>query len=89
MSVSTERHDGNTEKQSGHVAEQLTGSHLSTRQLIIRRGLAVFAVVALLAVGASVHFLVPLPETHSAKGNLTEDWINTTYAPDPIFSTAQ
>lgn len=41
-----------------------------------------FAAVALLAVGAGVHFLVPLPETNS-----TVDSINTTYTPDQIFST--
>ena len=89
MSVSTEHHDRNSEKQGGHVVEQLTGSRLSTRQLIIRRGLTVFAAAALLAAGAAVHFLVPLPETQSAKANLTEGWINTTYAPDPISSTVQ
>ncbi|XP_071353315.1 multidrug and toxin extrusion protein 1-like [Trachinotus anak] len=80
MSVRTECHDGNTETQGAHV--EVKGSRLSTTQLILRRGLTTFAAVALLAVGASVHFLVPLPETLSS-----EDWINTTYTPDIILST--
>uniref|UniRef100_A0A3B4UCW3 Multidrug and toxin extrusion protein n=1 Tax=Seriola dumerili TaxID=41447 RepID=A0A3B4UCW3_SERDU len=66
MSVRSECHDG----------------RLSTTQLILRRGITMFATVALLAVGTSVHFLVPLPEILSS-----EDWINTTYTPDQIFST--
>ncbi|XP_061575594.1 multidrug and toxin extrusion protein 1-like [Cololabis saira] len=80
--VSTEQKDGSSET-------QLTGPRLSTSQLIIRRGLVAFAAVALLAVGVSVHFLVPLPEIHSAKANLTEDSINATSAPDPFFPTTQ
>ncbi|XP_069568486.1 multidrug and toxin extrusion protein 1-like [Brachyistius frenatus] len=87
MSVSTEWHGGNTETQGGHVAQQLKGSRLSTTQLVLRRGLTVFAAVGLLAVGASVHFLVPLPETLSANSNLTMDWINTTYTPDQVYPT--
>lgn len=48
-----------------------------------------FAAVSLLAVGAAVHFVVPLPEIQSAEGNHTAtEWINATYTPDPIFSTA-
>lgn len=46
-----------------------------------------FAAVALLAVGASVHLLVPLPETLPSEANFTLDWINTTYTPDQIFTT--
>ncbi|XP_037631742.1 multidrug and toxin extrusion protein 1-like [Sebastes umbrosus] len=88
MSVSTECRDGNTETQGGHVVQQLMGGHLSTTQLILRRGFIAFAAVALLAVGASVHFLVPLPETRPSEANFTLDWINTTYTPDQIFSTA-
>ncbi|XP_069017480.1 multidrug and toxin extrusion protein 1-like [Embiotoca jacksoni] len=88
MSVSTEWHGGNSsETQGGHVAQQLKGSRLSTTQLVLRRGLTVFAAVGLLAVGASVHFLVPLPETLSANSNLTMDWINTTYTPGQVFHT--
>uniref|UniRef100_A0A8C2XFF3 Multidrug and toxin extrusion protein n=1 Tax=Cyclopterus lumpus TaxID=8103 RepID=A0A8C2XFF3_CYCLU len=78
MSVGPECHDGNTETQGGHVVQQ-KGGRLSTTQLILRRGLIVFAAVALLAVGATVHFLVPLPETRSSEANFTLDWINTTY----------
>lgn len=88
MSVSTECHDGNTETQSGHVVQQMKGGHLSTTQLILRRGLIVFAAVSLLAVGVSVHFLVPLPETLQSGANFTLDWINTTYTPDEMLSTA-
>ncbi|XP_068440276.1 multidrug and toxin extrusion protein 1-like [Clinocottus analis] len=76
MSVGT---DENTK--GGHVVQQ-TGVRLSTTQLILRRGLVVFAAVALLAAGATVHFLVPLPETRPSEANFTLDWINTTYAPD-------
>ncbi len=85
MSVSTEDQDGET--QGGHVVQQLKGGRLSTTQLILRRGLTIFAAVALLAVGASVHFLVPWQETLPSEANFTSDWINTTYAPDQIVST--
>ncbi|XP_037631740.1 multidrug and toxin extrusion protein 1-like isoform X1 [Sebastes umbrosus] len=88
MSVSTECHDGNTETQGGHVVQHVKGGRLSTTQLVLRRGLTMFAAVALLAVGASVHFLVPLPETRPSEANFTLDWINATYTPDQIFSTA-
>uniref|UniRef100_A0A4W6BV68 Multidrug and toxin extrusion protein n=1 Tax=Lates calcarifer TaxID=8187 RepID=A0A4W6BV68_LATCA len=78
--VRIECHDGN-------VVQQMRGGRLSTTQLILRRGLTMFAAVGLLAVGASVHFLVPLPETPPSEANHTMDWINTTYTPDQIFST--
>ncbi|GLD53415.1 multidrug and toxin extrusion protein 1-like protein [Lates japonicus] len=71
----------------GHVVQQMRGGRLSTTQLILRRGLTMFAAVGLLAVGASVHFLVPLPETPPSEANYTMDWINTTYTPDQIVST--
>ncbi|XP_028274917.1 multidrug and toxin extrusion protein 1-like [Parambassis ranga] len=87
VSVSTECHDGNTEEQSGPAAQQLSSSRLSTSQLIVRRGLTVCAALALLAVGTTVHFLVPLPEILSSQTNFTTDWINTTFTPDHIFST--
>uniref|UniRef100_A0A8C9Z020 Multidrug and toxin extrusion protein n=1 Tax=Sander lucioperca TaxID=283035 RepID=A0A8C9Z020_SANLU len=77
VSVRAERHDGKMEKQRGHVVQQLKGCRLSTTQLILRRGLTMFAAVALLAVGASVHLLVPLPETLPSEANFTLDWINT------------
>ncbi|XP_047450304.1 multidrug and toxin extrusion protein 1-like [Mugil cephalus] len=79
MPVSTECHDGDTETQSGHAVQRLKADRPSTTQLILRRGLIMFAAVALLAIGASVHFLVPLPEVLSANANSTTDWINTTY----------
>uniref|UniRef100_A0A1A8G9K1 Multidrug and toxin extrusion protein n=1 Tax=Nothobranchius korthausae TaxID=1143690 RepID=A0A1A8G9K1_9TELE len=87
VSVSTEVHDGNPEREGGHVVQQLKDNRLSITQLIIRRGLTVFAAVVLLAVGAAVLFLVPLPEIQSAESNYTSDWINVTYSPDSIFST--
>lgn len=87
MSVSSECQDRTTVAQDPGVIEKLKGSHLSFTQLIVRRGLTMFAAVALLAVGAGVHFLVPLPETLSAKTNSTFDSINTTYTPDQNFST--
>ncbi|XP_043975569.1 multidrug and toxin extrusion protein 1-like [Gambusia affinis] len=85
--VSTEDQDSHAESPGGREVGR-TGGHLSTTQLIIRRGLAVFAAVALLAVGAVVHFLVPLPEFRSAEGNRTAAGrINATHPPDPIYST--
>ncbi|XP_044057759.1 multidrug and toxin extrusion protein 1-like [Siniperca chuatsi] len=67
-----------TETQGSRVVQQLKGGRLSTTQLILRRGLTMFAAVALLAVGASVHFLVPLPETLPSEANFTLDLIDTT-----------
>ncbi len=86
-SLSTGCHDGNTEKQDGHVGQQLKGGHLSITQLILRRGLTMFSALALLAVGAIVHFLVPLPETPLSEANVTMNMINTTYSPDQILTT--
>ncbi|XP_068441204.1 multidrug and toxin extrusion protein 1-like [Clinocottus analis] len=77
LCVGTDENTGETK--GGHVVQQ-TGVRLSTTQLILRRGLIVFAAVALLAAGATVHFLVPLPETRPSEANFTLDWINTTYA---------
>uniref|UniRef100_A0A3Q1JBB6 Multidrug and toxin extrusion protein n=1 Tax=Anabas testudineus TaxID=64144 RepID=A0A3Q1JBB6_ANATE len=79
-SESTEYQDGNTETQDGHAVQKL-----STTQLIVRRGLTIFTALVLLAVGATVHFLVPLPEHQSS--NFTVDWINATDTPDQLFST--
>uniref|UniRef100_A0A3B4UBP1 Multidrug and toxin extrusion protein n=1 Tax=Seriola dumerili TaxID=41447 RepID=A0A3B4UBP1_SERDU len=87
ISVRTECHDGNTETQDGHVVQQVKGGRLSTTQLILRRGLTMFLAVGLLAVGASVHFLAPFPQTFSSEANFTKAWINTTYTPDQILST--
>lgn len=86
-SLSTGCHDRNTEEHNGHVGQQLKGGHLSTTQLILRRGLTMFSALALLAVGAIVHFLVPLPETPLSEANVTMDMINTTYSPDQILTT--
>uniref|UniRef100_A0A8D3DRP9 Multidrug and toxin extrusion protein n=1 Tax=Scophthalmus maximus TaxID=52904 RepID=A0A8D3DRP9_SCOMX len=89
MSVRSEWRDGSTGTQGGHVAlQQQTGGRLSATQLVLRRGLTVFAAVGLLAVGATVHFLVPLTESLSAEANNnTMDWINTTHTPDQTFPT--
>ncbi|XP_032401541.1 multidrug and toxin extrusion protein 1-like [Xiphophorus hellerii] len=85
--VSTEDQDGHAGRPGGREVRRTDG-HLSTTQLIIRRGLAVLAAVALLAVGAVAHFLVPLPEFRSAEGNRTAaSQINATHPPDPIYST--
>ncbi|XP_030600748.1 multidrug and toxin extrusion protein 1-like [Archocentrus centrarchus] len=73
------------ESQGARVDQDLKISRLSTTQLILRRGLTMFAAVGLLAIGAGVHFLVPLPETLPA--NFTLDWINSTDTPDQIFSS--
>ncbi|XP_075330709.1 multidrug and toxin extrusion protein 1-like [Odontesthes bonariensis] len=89
MSVCAELPDGNTETQGGLGVQQLKVRHLSTTQLILRRGVTMFTAVALLAVGTTVHFLVPLPQTQSVNSNFTMDWINTTYAPDQFFPTVQ
>lgn len=87
MSVCTDCHDGNTEREGGHMVQQPRGNRLSTSQLIIRRGLIMFAAVALLAVGAMVHFLVPLPVIHSTESNHTMNWINASFTTDTIFIT--
>ncbi|XP_037327427.2 multidrug and toxin extrusion protein 1-like isoform X1 [Pungitius pungitius] len=81
-SMGTECYDGDTDAQCGQVV-QLKGGRLSTAQLILRRGLTALAAVGLLAVGATVHFLVPLPQN-----NFTLDWINATHTPHQILSTA-
>ncbi|XP_029964791.1 multidrug and toxin extrusion protein 1-like isoform X1 [Salarias fasciatus] len=85
-SVRTECPDGVTEREGEPAAQQPKGRRLSTTQLIVRRGLTMCAAVLLLAVGAAVHFLVPLPETPSSS-NFTLDQINTTYTPGQTLST--
>lgn len=79
LSVGTECHEENMET-------RLKAGHLSTTQLILRRGLTLLVAVGLLAVGVSVHFLVPLP-VRPTDANFTLDWINTTNIPDQILST--
>uniref|UniRef100_A0A3B3V6H3 Multidrug and toxin extrusion protein n=1 Tax=Poecilia latipinna TaxID=48699 RepID=A0A3B3V6H3_9TELE len=64
------------------VRQQKSG-HLSTTQLIIRRGLTMVTALAFLAVGTAVHFLVPLPEMGT---NSTLDGINTTFTPHTTSS---
>lgn len=77
--MSVEFHDGNTET-------RLKAGRLSTKQLILRRGLTMLVAVGLLAVGTSVHFLVPLP-VRPTDANFTLDWINTTNIPDQSLAT--
>ncbi|KAF7218679.1 multidrug and toxin extrusion protein 1 [Nothobranchius furzeri] len=89
MSVKTEQHDEDSETKDRRAVQQQKPSRLSTTQLIIGRGLILFAALVLLAVGAAVHLLVPLPEVDSAKANLTLGWINTTFAPHQLLSTVQ
>ncbi|CAJ1065204.1 solute carrier family 47 member 4 [Xyrichtys novacula] len=86
LTVSTHDYDGNMETQDGHAVKQ-PKVHLSTTQLIIRRGLTMFAAVGLLVVGVCVHFLVPLPESSYSEGNFTVGLINTTFTPDQILTT--
>ncbi|CAB1347946.1 unnamed protein product [Coregonus sp. 'balchen'] len=50
---------------------------LSTTQLVLRRGLTLLAAIVILAVGTSVHLLLPLPI--SSWSNLSVDWSNTTF----------
>ncbi|KAM4627282.1 multidrug and toxin extrusion protein 1-like [Polymixia lowei] len=91
IAVGEEGQEGDVGTQSGHVAQQSEGGApravLSTTQLIQRRGLTAFVLVAVLAVGVIVHSFVPLPEIPFPAGNLTVDWINTTRPPDQIQST--
>lgn len=73
------------EPQDAHADQDLQSGRLSTTQLVLRRGLTMFAAAGLLATGAGVHILVPLPETPPS--NLTVDWINSTDNPDHMFSS--
>ena len=85
MSVRPGGHDGSPETQGGRVVQQQSRGRLSTTQLVLRRGLTLLAAVGLLAVGASVHLLVPLPETLPSIANYTMDSVNTTYTPDQML----
>uniref|UniRef100_A0A674CKN1 Multidrug and toxin extrusion protein n=1 Tax=Salmo trutta TaxID=8032 RepID=A0A674CKN1_SALTR len=58
---------------------------LSTTQLVLRRGLTVLTAIVILAVGTSVHLLLPLPI--STWSNLSVDWSNATYPPELTPST--
>ncbi|CAN9510894.1 unnamed protein product [Ophioblennius macclurei] len=77
--------DGGTAAEGG-----ARGQRLSAAQLLVRRGLAAGVACVLLAVGAAVHFLVPLPKTTTTttppSGNATLQWINATRTPDHTSS---
>ncbi|KAK7883106.1 hypothetical protein WMY93_029280 [Mugilogobius chulae] len=92
---------GNTETIDGYKAPYLRndeavqqiqcgrpkkGRALSTSQLLLRRGLVALGALVVLAVGISVHFLVPLPESQASQINSTLEWINTTEASTLLFS---
>ncbi|XP_068601867.1 multidrug and toxin extrusion protein 1-like [Brachionichthys hirsutus] len=87
VSMSTELDERNRKMQAGGCFSQPKNNHLSATQLIIRRGFTLLVAVALLAVGVSVHFLVPLPEALTSKANFTLDWINTTSTADHVLAT--
>lgn len=77
-----ERYDSRSEEQSDH--RQARGG-LSSTQLVLRRGLVTLGAVALLAVGVTVRFLVPLPESRFLKTNSTLDWGNATDDPTLLY----
>lgn len=60
------------ETQEGEMSVE---NRLSTSQLIIRRGLTVLTAVLILALGMTVHFILPLPDVAS---NSTLDLENST-----------
>ncbi|XP_020784411.2 multidrug and toxin extrusion protein 1-like [Boleophthalmus pectinirostris] len=62
---------------------------LSPGQLLLRRGLVALGAVAILALGVSVHFLVPLPESHSLQINSTLNQVNTTDPSTLLFPIQQ
>ncbi|XP_061734260.1 multidrug and toxin extrusion protein 1-like [Nerophis ophidion] len=65
------------------VRSEADAEHLSPGQLLLRRGLTLFAALALLAAGAGVHYLVPLPQTlHPNANQTTTPWSNGSYTPD-------
>ncbi|XP_054650234.1 multidrug and toxin extrusion protein 1-like [Dunckerocampus dactyliophorus] len=69
--------EGNT------VTHHANAAHLSFSQLVFRRGLTLFAALALLAVGACLHYSIPLPETMRPQSNMsTTHWSNDTYTSD-------
>ncbi|XP_056139502.1 solute carrier family 47 member 4 [Lampris incognitus] len=86
-----EGQDGGSGSPYEHAVQQTGGElsrgPLSPTQLILRRGTTTFALLAVLAVGISVHLLLPLPQTFLSGGNRTTDWINTTHAPDLVQPT--
>ncbi|XP_061828129.1 multidrug and toxin extrusion protein 1-like isoform X1 [Nerophis lumbriciformis] len=65
------------------VTRRANAEQLSLGQLLLRRGLTLFAALALLAAGAGVHYLVPLPRILHPNGNqTTTHWSNGSYTPD-------
>lgn len=50
---------------------------LSTSQLLFRRGLTILVTAALLALGVTVHIVVPLPQDLASQ-NKSMDWLNST-----------
>uniref|UniRef100_A0A8C8HX31 Multidrug and toxin extrusion protein n=1 Tax=Oncorhynchus tshawytscha TaxID=74940 RepID=A0A8C8HX31_ONCTS len=80
MSVSTEGQEDLRGSNGTPEVQKEDGSPralLSTTQLVLRRGLTVLAAIVILAVGTSVHLLLPLPI--SSWSNLSVDWSNTTF----------
>uniref|UniRef100_A0A8C5DUA5 Multidrug and toxin extrusion protein n=1 Tax=Gouania willdenowi TaxID=441366 RepID=A0A8C5DUA5_GOUWI len=73
-------HERSTGTNGGPADQHHRGGRLTTTQLIVRRGILIFAAVCLLAVGVGVRLLVPLPVT-SSKHNSTLDLFNTTQTP--------
>uniref|UniRef100_A0A3B4AGA8 Multidrug and toxin extrusion protein n=1 Tax=Periophthalmus magnuspinnatus TaxID=409849 RepID=A0A3B4AGA8_9GOBI len=69
--------------------EHQGGGVLSPCQLLLRRGLVVLGAVAILAIGVSVRFLVPLPESQSSLINSTLNWVNTTDPSTMLFPIQQ
>ncbi|XP_061926139.1 multidrug and toxin extrusion protein 1-like [Entelurus aequoreus] len=64
-----------------------TGRPLSVTQLVLRRGLAVFAAVTVLAAGVITRVVFPVPEM-STWSNFTQSWANNS-APSPTVWTEQ
>ncbi|XP_028319930.1 multidrug and toxin extrusion protein 1-like isoform X1 [Gouania willdenowi] len=73
-------HERSTGTNGGPADQHHRGGRLTTTQLVVRRGILIFAAVCLLAVGVGVRLLVPLPVT-SSKHNSTLDLFNTTQTP--------
>lgn len=67
------------EVEDGEAGEIEPKALLSVPQLVLRRGLAVLAVVLLLALSVTVHLTCPPPQHF--KSNLTTHWGNHTTPP--------
>lgn len=65
--------------------QQQPAALFSSSQLLLRRGLTTLAALLILAVGISVHLLMPLPESSwSSVGNATMDDGNWTTTASPL-----